>query len=95
MEIKKINDRLLAVISFTIFLVNIAKYYLINVKQLIYSYSPQNRVISYIMLPILCIGMLFSLITLFKNVFHRTKSIVNIFLSIPLIGFIVYFFFIK
>ena len=92
---EKINDRLLAIISFIIFLVNMTKYYLINVEQLIYPYSPTNRLISYIMLPVIFIGMLLSLIVVFKNVFYSKKNIINILLSIPLIGFVVYFFFIK
>lgn len=92
---EKINDRLLAIISFVIFLVNMTKYYLINMEQLMYPYSPTNRLISYIMLPIIFVGMLLSLIILFKNIFYSKKNIINIFLSIPLIGFVVYFFFIK
>lgn len=92
---EKISLRSLSIISFVIFLANVIKYFLINVYQLIHPYSSMNRLVSYIMLPIIFIGLLFSIIVLFKNIFYSKRNIINIFLSIPLIVFVIYFFFIK
>lgn len=92
---EKINDKLLAIVSFVIFFINIIKYYLINIEQIIRPYSPTNRLVSYIMLPIIFIGIVLSFIVLFKNIFYEKKSLINILLSLPLIWFVIYFFFIK
>ncbi len=92
---EKINDKLLSILSFVIFLINMIKYYLINVEQLIYSYSPQNGLMSLILFPIIIIGLIFSLIVIVKNIFYNKRSILNVILSMPLIIFFIYFFFIK
>jgi hypothetical protein len=91
---EKINLKYFAVASFSIFIINMFKYYLINIKNLLSPYGSENRLISLIMLPIIGIGMCMSIFVLFKT-FKSKINLINIVLSIPLIIFFIYFFFIK
>lgn len=90
---EKINTRILAIISFSIFLINILKYYFINILHLLYPYSSENRLFSYLMLPIIVLGLIFSIIAIFIGIKSIRKNLLNIILSIPLILFFIYFFF--
>jgi len=92
---EKLNDRLFSILSFVIFLINTIKYYLINLEQIIYPYSSTNRLISFVMLPIIFVGVILSFITLMKNIFSGHRNIINILLSLPLVLFVIYFFFVK
>ncbi|AYZ12428.1 hypothetical protein EGY05_11050 [Chryseobacterium arthrosphaerae] len=92
---EKINLKLLAIISFSIFIINILKYYLINIEKLLSPYGADNRLISFIMLPIIGIGIILSIIVLIKGVKSFKTNALNMILSLPLIIFFVYFFFLK
>ena len=92
---EKINDKLFAIISFCIFLISIFKYYFINVLEILHPYGKDNRLISWFLLPIIFIGLFFSILVLFKNAFSMNKNKFNIALALPLIVFVVYFFFLK
>ena len=92
---EKINDRLLSIISFVIFTINTLRYFLINEAQVINPYSLFNRVLGDVMLPVILLGFLISIFILVKNILTKKKSLLNIIFSIPLIGFVIYFFFIK
>jgi hypothetical protein len=92
---EKISLKSIAIVSFSIFIINILKYYLINIEKLINPYGADNRLISFIMLPIIGIGIILSIIVLVKGTKSIKANILNMILSLPLIIFFIYFFFLK
>lgn len=91
---KVTNNKFLSIVSFVIFLIGILKYYLINIREIIHPYSPLNRTISWMIFPFVIMGILISLFVIFKEIKSTKASFVNILLSIPLIVYFIYFFFI-
>lgn len=92
---KIVNNRILSVASFGIFLIGVLKYYLINIQEIVYPYSPLNRTISWLMFPFIITGVLISIFVIYKEMRLKEISSINILLSLPLIVYFIYFFFLK
>ena len=85
-----------SIISFVIFLFCILKYYFFNVIELYPKYGNVNRFVSWIVImPLILIGLILSLKVII-NTYKSNESkanILNIILVLPLLLFIIYFFF--
>lgn len=89
-KIKKIDKK--AIISFSISILCLIKYYIFNVYHF---YSPNgslNRLVSWtIIIPLIIIGLLCSIKILKKSLNNITVNVINIVLSLPIILILIYF----
>lgn len=92
---EKLNIKILAVLSFIIFLLNFLTFIFIDVLKLLSHYGSFNKIISfYVLFPLNIIGILISFIVIIMNTINKGKFIYTL-LSIPLLLLLFYFFFLK
>lgn len=85
-----------SILSFTLFLLCVTKYYLINYLQLIPVYGKSNRIISWlIIVPIMIIGSYLSVQVLYHSKKTIKKYLLDIILVLPMLFLIFYFFVLK
>lgn len=93
--IKKLNIiETKSIISFSIFIVCVIKYILVNKLEIIAKYGSSNRLISWaFILPLSIVGLFFSMwvIKKFRNTLFKKDGFINVILTLPMILSWIYF----